>query len=346
MKKLVTPKQLKKKLVPSENISENIKNWKIITSNIIYKKDDKLLVIIWPCSIHDTDEALYYAKKLKKIKNKFPNLFLIMRTYFEKPRTTIWWKWFINDPNLDWTYNIEKGLKKARKLILKISDLWIPVSSEFLDPFTPNYISDIITWWAIWARTTESQIHREIASNIDSIIWFKNWTTWDIQIAIDAIKSSNNSHTFLWINSDWKTEIIKSKWNNNCHIILRWWKSWPNYFQKNISETSIKLKNEKIKTWIMIDASHANSENNPENQPTVMENISNQIQNWNKDIIWVMIESNIFWWSQKFEPWKDNINYLKYWISITDWCISFDDTEKVLKILDKAVEKRKTTKIY
>jgi 3-deoxy-7-phosphoheptulonate synthase len=343
MKKLITPNQLKKKLILSENILQNIKDWRKITSDIIHKKDKRLLVIIWPCSIHDSDEAIHYAKKLKKIKNKFPNLFLVMRTYLEKPRTTIWWKWFINDPNIDWTHDINKGLKKARKLLLKISDLWIPVSCEFLNPFTQNFFSDLITWWAIWARTTESQTHRELASNLDSIIWFKNWTTWDIQIAIDAIKSSNVSHTFLWINNDWKSEIIKSKWNKNCHIILRWWKAWPNYFKENILETSTVLKKEKIKTWIMIDVSHANSEKNPDNQPKVIENVSNQIQNWNKDIVWVMIESNIFWWSQIFTPGIDNVNNLKYWISITDWCISFDITEKVLKKLEKAVEKRKTT---
>lgn len=344
MKKIITPNQLKKKLVLSEKLTKNIVNWRETSSKIIHKKNKKILVIVWPCSIHNYEESLFYAKKLNKLKKKVPNLFLVMRTYFEKPRTTIWWKWFINDPNLDGSYEIEKWLKKARKLLIKINDMWIPVSTEFLDPFTPNYISDLITWWAIWARTTESQIHRELASNLDSIIWFKNWTTWDIQIAIDAIKSSNNPHTFLWINNDWKTEILKSKGNDNCHIILRWWKNGPNYYEKDVNEASLLLKKEKIKTGIMIDASHSNSNKNPENQAKVIKEIAKQIIDWNREIIGVMIESNIFWWNQSFVPWVDDAEKLKYWVSITDWCISFEETEKTLKILNDAIDKIKTAK--
>lgn len=344
MKKIKTPIVLKKRLIPTESIINDITKWRKTTSDIIHKNDYRLLVVIWPCSIHDTEEALVYAKKLKRLKDKFPNLFIVMRSYFEKPRTTIWWKWLINDPNLDWSFDIEKWLKKARKLLLDINKMWLPVSTEYLDLITPNYISDLITWWAIWARTTESQVHRELASWLDSIIWFKNWTSWDIQIAIDAIKSSNNPHTFLWINQKWKVEIISSKWNKNCHIILRWWKNLPNYKKEDIDIVSKILKKEWINTWIMIDASHANSNKKPENQKSVVKNIAEQIENWNKQIIWVMIESNIYFWSQSFTPWKDKPNDLKYWISITDWCVSMDDTKKMLDTLNKAVEKRKTHK--
>lgn len=344
MKKIITANQLLKKLKSKQNLNKQVKLWRDETSEIVNLKNDNLLVIVWPCSIHDTGEAIDYAKRLFKAKKKFPNLFIVMRTYFEKPRTTIWWKWLINDPELDWSFDIEKWIKKARKLIIKITELWLPVATEFLDIITPNYISDLITWWAIWARTTESQIHREMASNIDAILWFKNATSWDIQIAIDAIKSSNNQHTFLWINKDNKVEIIKSNWNKNCHIILRWWKSWPNYDTKNINETTKKLKDEWINTWIMVDVSHWNSEKNPENQPKVIKDIAKQISNWNMQIMWVMIESNIFTWNQCYTPWKDKLNDLKYGISITDWCIWFKETIKILGTLNKAVEKRKTKK--
>lgn len=344
MKKIKTPVLVKKRLLPTEETINNIKKYREITTNIIHKIDERLLVVVWPCSIHDTEEALVYAKKLKRVKEKFPNLFIVMRSYFEKPRTTIWWKWLINDPYLDWSFDIEKWLKKARKLLLEINKMWLPTSTEFLDTISPKYLSDLITWWAIWARTTESQVHRELASSLDSIIWFKNWTTWDIQIAIDAIKSSNNSHCFLWINEKWKIDIINTIWNKSCHIILRWWKNGPNYDKDSIDETSKKLKKEWINTWIMIDVSHANSNKKPENQPIIIKNIAEQIKSWNKEIIWVMIESNIYAWSQSFTPWKDKACDLKYWISITDWCISFEETKKVLDILNKAVEKRKEKK--
>lgn len=344
MKKIKSPSVLKMRLLPKEELINDIKKFRKITSEIIHKNDDRLLVIVGPCSIHDTEEWLVYARKLNRMKVKFPNLFIIMRSYFEKPRTTIWWKWLINDPNLDWSYDIEKWLKKSRKLLLEINKLGLPVSTEFLDPITPNYLSDLITWWAIWARTTESQVHREMASWLETIIWFKNWTTWDIQIAIDAIKSTSNPHTFLWISQKWKLEIVSTKWNKNSHIILRWWKNWPNYKKEDIDNTIKILKKEWINTWIMIDASHANSNKKPENQKWVIRNIAEQIENGNKQIIWVMIESNIYFWSQSFTPWVDKSSDLKYWISITDWCLALDDTKKLLDILNKAVEKRKTIK--
>ncbi|MDD2871551.1 MAG: 3-deoxy-7-phosphoheptulonate synthase [Candidatus Gracilibacteria bacterium] len=344
MKKIITPNQLKKKLVLSEKLTKNIENWRETSSKIIHKKNKKILVIVGPCSIHNYEESLFYAKKLNKLKKKVPNLFLVMRTYFEKPRTTIGWKGFINDPNLDGSYEIEKGLKKARKLLIKINDMGIPVSTEFLDPFTPNYISDLITWGAIGARTTESQIHRELASNLDSIIGFKNGTTGDIQIAIDAIKSSNNPHTFLGINNDGKTEILKSKGNDNCHIILRGGKNGPNYYEKDVNEASLLLKKEKIKTGIMIDASHSNSNKNPENQAKVIKEIAKQIIDGNREIIGVMIESNIFGGNQSFVPGVDDAEKLKYGVSITDGCISFEETEKILKILNDAIDKIKTAK--
>lgn len=341
MKKIITSNQLIKKIKWNEKVLKNINIWKKEINNIINKKVDKVIVVLWPCSIHDSDEALFYAKKIWKIINKYSNLLLVMRTYFEKPRTTIWWKWFINDPNLDWTYDIEKWLKKARKLLINIWEMWIPCSTEILNNISINYYYDLISWWAIWARTVESQIHRELVSNLNLSIWFKNWTSWDIQVSIDAIKTAKKEHVFLWIWLNWKSQIIKSKWNKNCHIILRWWKKWTNYDEKNINDTIEKLKKENLNTWIMIDVSHGNSLYNYKNQENVIRNISKLIELWNNNIIWIMIESNIFSWKQNFIPWKDKIKDLKYWISMTDACIWFDETEKLLDILNEAVEKRK-----
>lgn len=340
MVKIITPKEILKLLQLDTKTSKNIKIWRKTTQDIIYKKDDRILTIVWPCSIHNTEEALKYASELKLLEKKYPNLFIVMRTYFEKPRTTIWWKWLINDPHLDWTFDIEYGLKKARKLLLEINKMWLPVSTEFLDPISPQYIWDLITWWAIWARTTESQTHRELASWLSATVWFKNWTHWDIQIAIDAIWSTFESHNFLWINEYWETSIIKTTWNKNSHIILRWGKNWTNYDSKNINSTSKNLKKANIQTWIMIDASHANSNKNYKNQSIVINDISNQISKWNKNIIWIMIESNINEGNQSFKPWLDNVKILEYWISITDACISLEETDKILNILNKAAKKR------
>jgi 3-deoxy-7-phosphoheptulonate synthase len=341
MTKIISAEELINLITLDNKLAKNIDIWKKTTKNIIYKNDNRILTVVGPCSIHNPSEALEYAKKLKELIKKYDNLFIVMRVYFEKPRTTIWWKWLINDPDLDWSFNIEKWLKVARELLLKITKMWIPVSTEFLDPISHQYIWDLITWWAIWARTTESQVHRELASWLSSIIWFKNWTYWDIQIAIDAILSADKTHRFLWVSKSWNISTIKTKWNKNTHIILRWWKNWTNYDIKSIEDTNKKLKNSNIETWIMIDASHANSNKNFKNQSLVINYISKYIANWNKDIIWVMIESNINESNQSFTPWIDNPNDLKEWISITDACISLDETDKILNILNKAVNIRK-----
>ncbi|MDP2090059.1 MAG: 3-deoxy-7-phosphoheptulonate synthase [Candidatus Gracilibacteria bacterium] len=344
MKKIKSPVLLKMRLLADEKIQKDINNWRLLTSEIINKNNNRLLVVVGPCSIHDVEEGLVYARKLNRIKEKYPNLFIVMRSYFEKPRTINGWKGLINDPFLDGSFDIEKGLKKARKLLLEINKLGLAVSTEFLDPITPNYLSDLITWGAIGARTTESQVHREMASGLDSIIGFKNGTTGDIQIAIDAIKSSANSHTFLGINQKAKLEIINTKGNKNTHIILRGGKNGPNYKKEDIDNTIKILKKEGINTGIVIDASHANSNKKPENQKSVIKNIAEQIENGNKNIIGVMIESNIYYGSQPFTPGVDKASDLKYGISITDGCIALDDTKKLLDTLNKAVEKRKTLK--
>jgi len=338
---LISPEEVINQLPLKQNIADKIKMFRAITHDIIYKNDDRILTIVWPCSIHNKKEALEYAKKLKALEKKYPNLFIVMRTYFEKPRTTIWWKWLVNDPWLDWSFDIETWLKQARELLLEISEIWLPVSTEFLDTASPQYIWDLITWWAIGARTTESQIHRELTSWISATVWFKNWTEWNIQIAIDAIEAAAHDHHFIWATKSWQIALIHSKWNENTHLILRWGKNWANYDEENVKKVSNTLKEKWIKTWIMIDASHANSKKDHKIQPNVIENIANQIKEWNKEIIWVMIESNIKEWSQSFTPIKDDPNNIEYGISITDKCISIDTTDKVLKLLNDAAAKRK-----
>lgn len=329
---IITPKELISKYPLNEKIVNFISSSRKTVSDIINLANQRLLVITWPCSIHNPDEALKYAELLKNIQAKNPHLFLVMRTYFEKPRTTIWWKWLMNDPNLDDSCDINYWIEIARDLLLKINKMWIPTAVEFLDIITPQYIWDLVTWWAIWARTTESQEHRKLASWLSMPVWFKNWTNWDIQIAIDAIKSASVSHTFLWATKDWKIAIVKTTWNPDWHIILRWWSSWPNYSQEHISETINKLTKSWIFTWIIIDFSHANSGKKHKNQPIVCENVAKQIEEWNKKIVWVMIEWNINAWNQSFTPGKDDKNMIKPWVSITDECV---DWETNIKMIDR-----------
>lgn len=338
---MITPEELKKIHNADKTIISHIENSRKIISDIIQWVDERLLVIVGPCSIHNTEEWLEYAKKIVEMKAKCPNLFIVMRTYFEKPRTTVGWKWLINDPDLDWTFNINKWIQKAREFILEVNSLWLPTATEFLDNMTPTDIADLVSWWAIWARTTESQLHRELASWLSMPIWFKNWTNWDRLIALDAIVSASNKHSFLWINDKWERTIINAKWNQDWHIILRWWKWITNYDEKSINETIKLLEEKDIKTWIIVDCSHANSEKDHDKQKTVTTEIARQISEWNKKIVWIMIESNINAWSQSFNPKKDNYEKLQRWVSITDACIPLYDTEKIFTKLSKSAWNRR-----
>lgn len=336
---IITPRELVNKYPLNERIEEFISLSRRSVSNIINLTDHRLLVITWPCSIHNQDEAIEYAKLLQKIKEKNPHLFLVMRTYFEKPRTTIWWKWLINDPHLDGSCDINTWLEIARDLLLKINSMWIPTAIEFLDTITPQYIWDLVTWWAIWARTVESQEHRKLASWLSMPIWFKNWTTWDLQIAIDAIKSASKSHTFLSVTKEWKVAKVTTTWNSDWHIILRWGSSWPNYSEEHVLRTINELKKSWINTWIMIDFSHNNSWKRCSNQPIVCEAVAKQIENWNKRIIWIMIEWNINAWNQSFIPGEDDKSTIKYWVSITDECVDWQTNSEMISRLNEAKKK-------
>jgi len=336
---MITPKELKEKY-KAELVAEHVNNSRKIVSNIINWNDDRLLLISWPCSIHDIEQWLEYAKKLVKLKEKFPELFIVMRTYFEKPRTTVWWEGLISDPELNGSFNIDLWLEKARKFLLEVNKLWLATATEFLEPITAQYIADLVSWWAVGARTTESQTHRHMASGLSMPIWFKNATSWDINIARDAIISANNPHNFLWINNEWCTRKIHTKWNPDSHLILRGWKSWPNYSEKDVKQATKILEDAWINTWIVIDASHANSNKDHKKQINVCEDIAKQLESWNKKIVWIMLESNLEEWNQKFNPLTDDKNKLTCWVSITDACIDLDETEDILKLLNDANKKR------
>jgi 3-deoxy-7-phosphoheptulonate synthase len=337
VEQMISPRELIDRYSLTPQIWQFVEMSRKITSDIINLNDPRLLVITWPCSIHNVDEALEYAEFLRKIKDENPHLFLVMRTYFEKPRTTVWWKGLINDPYLDDSCDIEEGLRRSRELLLKINEMWIPTAVEFLDTITPQYFADLVTWWAIWARTTESQEHRKLVSWLSMPVWFKNWTTWDIQIAVDAIWAANWSHSFIWVTKDWNAALIRTKWNPDWHVILRWWSTWPNYDEKSISEVIWKLDKAWIHNWIIIDASHANSNKNHNNQPKVSMDVTKQISNWNRRIVWIMIEWNLNPWNQKFTPWETDISTLKPWVSITDACVDLGTNNNMIQELNNAV---------
>lgn len=335
---IISPKKLIEKYPIDSKTAEFIELSRKSISNIINMNDPRLLVITWPCSIHNPTEAIDYAEKLLKIRDSNPHLFLVMRTYFEKPRTTVGWKWLINDPDRDDSCDIEKWLDIARDLLMKINDMWIPAAVEFLDTITPQYIGDQVSRWAIWARTTESQEHRKLASWLSMPIGFKNWTNWSIQIAIDAVKASVGKHTFLSIAKDWKVAKITTKWNSDSHIILRWGSNWPNYSEAQIKEVDSMLSKSWINKWIIVDFSHANSSKDFRNQSIVCEEVSRQIEGWNDRIVWVMIEWNLNEWNQKLS------SNLLPWVSITDACVGWNANEKMFTRLNDAVKIRNSKK--
>ena len=339
---VATPKEIIDRNPITKEVAKFVETSRLSVANIIAWTDERVFVTVWPCSIHNPNEALEYAKHIKEMQAKFPNLLLVMRVYFEKPRTSVGWKWMINDPHLDGSYDVETWLEQARELLLEINEMWVPVATEFLDTLSPQYFADLITWWAIWARTTESQLHRELASGLSAPIGFKNWTDGWMDIAINAIKSASNPHNFLSVSKEWKIWIVKTTWNKNLHAILRWWNNWTNYDEKSVNEIIQKLEKNNINSWIMVDCSHANAQGDFKNQEKVCLEVARQIENWNKKIMSVMIESNIVEWNQKFNPETDDKTKLIPGLSITDACVDIATTCEMLLVLDKAVEKRRT----
>lgn len=303
-------------------------------SNILFGDDKRLLVIVGPCSIHDPAAALDYAGRLREQATKFEKeLFIAMRVYFEKPRTTVGWKGLINDPHLDGSFAINEGLRKARKFLLDLTALGLPAASEFLDPITPQFIADLISWGAIGARTTESQVHRELASGLSMPVGFKNGTNGTVQIAIDAIRSAASPHRFLSVTKQGVAAIVRTMGNPDCHVILRGGKTGPNFSADRIAEVVQQLRAVKLPESVVIDLSHANSGKDPEQQPSVARDLATQIRAKNKAIRGVMMESFIEGGRQD----HDNGNPLKYGQSITDGCLGWDKTVPVLAELASAI---------
>jgi 3-deoxy-7-phosphoheptulonate synthase len=309
--------------------------------DIMHGKDDRLLVIIGPCSIHDPSAAIAYAHKLLEQRKKYEGeLEIVMRVYFEKPRTTVGWKGLINDPYLDESYRIDEGLRIARHLLIEINRMGMPAGSEFLDVISPQYIGDLISWGAIGARTTESQIHRELASGISAPIGFKNGTDGNIKIATDAIQSASRPHHFLSVHKNGQVAIVETKGNGDCHVILRGGKT-TNYDEQSVATACSELEAAKLPASLMVDCSHANSSKQHERQIEVAKDIAGQLAKGSKQIFGVMVESHLFAGTQKFTPGKDNPQDLKYATSITDACIGWDDSLDVLEILAEGVKKRR-----
>ena len=305
--------------------------------NILTGQDDRLAVIVGPCSIHDPKAAMDYANRLAALREELGDrLEIIMRVYFEKPRTTVGWKGLINDPDLDGSFNITQGLHTARSLLLEINNLGLPAAVEFLDMTTPQYIADLVSWAAIGARTTESQIHRELASGLSCPVGFKNGTDGNVRIALDAVLSASHPHHFLAVTKDGRSAIAATSGNQDCHIILRGGKA-PNYDAQSVEDAAQAALKAGINPAIMIDASHANSSKKPENQPQVLAEIGAQMANGDKRIIGVMIESNLVAGRQDLVPGQE----LTYGQSITDGCIDWDTTVTALRDLAEAVEKRR-----
>jgi len=325
---VVTPTELKKELPLPESVRELVTNSRQTVKDILDGKDDRLFAVVGPCSIHDTELALEYGKRLKALADAVSEqIFIIMRVYFEKPRTTVGWKGLINDPHLNGSFEIEDGLRKARKLLINLSEIGLPLATEALDPISPQYLQDTITWTAIGARTTESQTHREMSSGLSSPVGFKNGTDGSLDVAVNAMKSVVRGHAFLGINPQGQVAITKTKGNQYGHVVLRGGGGKPNYDSVSIALCEQALEKAKLPTNIVVDCSHANSNKDHNVQPLVLDDIAHQIKDGNRSICGVMIESNINEGNQSI---PNDLSQLKYGVSVTDACISWESTVKSL----------------
>ncbi|MCL1077725.1 3-deoxy-7-phosphoheptulonate synthase [Parashewanella spongiae] len=337
IKDLLPPIALLERFPLSEKASKTVYSGRQAIHNILNHKDDRLFVVIGPCSIHDPKAALEYGDRLSKLRQQYKsNLEIVMRVYFEKPRTTVGWKGLINDPYMNGSFELNDGLRIGRKLLLDLNELGLPTAGEYLDMITPQYMADFMCWGAIGARTTESQVHRELASGLSCPVGFKNGTDGTIKIAIDAIGSAAAPHHFLSVTKFGHAAIVETTGNKDCHIILRGGKT-TNFDQDSVSNVTKQLKSSSLNTKIMIDFSHANSCKKFKNQMLVCEDVSKQIRQGNENIFGVMVESHLV------EGRQDLINgeAITYGQSITDACIGFEDTEILIKELNDAVAMRK-----
>jgi len=337
MKELIPPSHLIREFSCTDKASGTVSNARTSIHRILHGQDDRLLVVIGPCSIHDTKAAMEYARRLAEQRERFiGDLEIVMRVYFEKPRTTVGWKGLINDPHLDNSFRINDGLRAARELLLNINELGLPAGTEFLDVISPQYIADLISWGAIGARTTESQVHRELASGLSCPVGFKNGTDGNIKIAVDAIKAASQPHHFLSVTKGGHSAIVSTSGNEDCHIILRGGKT-PNYDAASVDAACRDIAANGLASRVMIDASHANSSKKPENQTPVCADIGGQMAKGDTRIVGVMVESHLVGGRQDLVLGKE----LAYGQSITDGCIDWDASVKVLENLAQSVQQRR-----
>jgi 3-deoxy-7-phosphoheptulonate synthase len=327
-KVLITPKELKEKLPLSPELEQRIFNDRQQIQQILNFQDTRKFIVVGPCSIHDVDAAIDYAHKLKGLADRVQDKFLlIMRVYFEKPRTTVGWKGLINDPDMDESFDIAKGLHIARQLLLNITEIGLPTATEALDPIIPQYLDELISWAAIGARTTESQTHREMASGLSMPVGFKNGTDGSVKVALNALQSARQPHNFLGIDKHGQVSVFQTRGNSYGHIILRGGEGKPNYDPISIQNAETELKKANLPQGIVVDCSHGNSNKDYRLQPIVLESIVQQIVNGNSSIVGMMLESNLNEGGQSI---PEDLTQLKYGVSVTDKCINWAETERVI----------------
>jgi 3-deoxy-7-phosphoheptulonate synthase len=330
MIRLSPPAAIKSDFPMSELANQTVVGGREAVHNILYQTDSRLLVVVGPCSIHDAEGALDYARRLARLRVELADQFcVLMRVYFEKPRTTIGWKGLVNDPHLDGTYDIETGLKRARQLLLAIAELGLPAATEFLDPIVPQYLADLVSWAAIGARTTESQTHREMASGLSMPVGFKNGTDGSLQTAIDAMGAARHPHSFLGIDQEGVTSIVRTRGNPDGHLVLRGGRAKGNYDPASIAEAEASLRRAGLPSVLMVDCSHANSGKQHARQEEVWRSVLEQRAAGNTALIGLMLESNLFEGNQ---PFPQPRHALRYGVSITDACINWDTTERILRV--------------
>jgi len=337
---LIPPAIIMEEIPVSERQAEVTASAREAAARIIDGEDDRLLIVVGPCSVHDPKAGIEYAQRLTEVASRLSSdLHIIMRTYFEKPRTTVGWKGLINDPNLDGSFNINSGLRVARSFLRDVVELGMPTGTEFLDPISPQFVADLVSWGAIGARTTESQVHRELASGLSMPVGFKNGTGGNVQIAVDAASSAAHPHHFLCVTKQGLAAIASTRGNPNCHVILRGGSNGPNYSAEHVEGALAMLARAGVTRGLMVDTSHANSEKNHENQPRVAQALGEQVAAGNRGLIGVMIESHLVAGRQDAAPNKP----LTYGQSITDACLGFDATIPVLEGLANSVQARRRT---
>ncbi|MDY6828115.1 MAG: 3-deoxy-7-phosphoheptulonate synthase [Pseudomonadota bacterium] len=335
---LITPTALKAELPAGPAAAQTVSAGRQTLCDILDRRDPRLFLVVGPCSIHDPRAALEYAERLKALADRVADsLFLVMRVYFEKPRTTVGWKGLINDPHLDDSFALEEGLHIGRRLLLQLAEMGLPTATEALDPISPQYLQDLIAWSAIGARTTESQTHREMSSGLSMPIGFKNGTDGNLDVAINALKAVANPHSFLGINSEGRVSVVRTRGNAYAHVVLRGGHDKPNYDTVSVNLCERQLEAAGVSSNIVIDCSHANSNKQPELQPLVLEDVGHQVFEGNRSIVGAMLESNL---NAGNQPIPKDLADLKYGVSVTDACIDWPTTEAaILKLRDKVADK-------